>query len=162
VNYIHHDIDYGNGTRLWDASGEAVTALSKVEGRRVLLLFTDGQDEGSRITSFNDVLARARAADIMVYSIGFHSVVPAIHLNTSPDRGIKTLAEQTGGGYFELSKAADLNSTFTRVADELHRQYVMAFTPQTLDGKVHVLKLTVDQPGLVARARTSYVATPSK
>ena len=52
-------------------------------------------------------------------------------------RGLRRLAEETGGGYFELEKTADLAPTFTRVAQELHSQYVLGFTPAVLDGKVH-------------------------
>ena len=54
---------------------------------------------------------------------------------------MKKLADETGGGYFELKKTADLGPTFSRVAQELHSQYVIGFEPKQLDGKVH--KLTV-------------------
>ena len=70
----------------------------------------------------------------------------------------KTAAEETGGGYFELSRTDELNSTFTRVASELHSQYVLGFSPKVLDGKVHKLEVRITRPGLVARARKSYVA----
>jgi hypothetical protein len=52
-----------------------------------------------------------------------------------------------------------LTSTFTRVAQELHSQYVVGFTPQVLDGKIHKLEVRLKKPGMVARARKSYVAT---
>ena len=70
------------------------------------------------------------------------------------------MAEETGGGYFELSKKDELGPTFTRVAQELHSQYVMGFTPEVLDGKIHKLEVRVKRPGLTARSRRSYVATP--
>ena len=65
---------------------------------------------------------------------------------------------ETGGGFFELEKTADLNSTFTRVIQELHSQYAMAFTPERLDGKVHKLTVRVKKPGMKTRARQTYVA----
>jgi Ca-activated chloride channel family protein len=77
---------------------------------------------------------------------------------TRPDRGLRKVAEETGGGYFELSRADELNATFTRVAAELHSQYVLGFTPQAVDGKVHKLEVKIRQSGLVARARKSYFA----
>jgi hypothetical protein len=77
---------------------------------------------------------------------------------TQPDPGLRKLAEETGGGYFELSRTDELNATFTRVASELHSQYVLGFSPQVLDGKVHKLEVTIKRPGFVARARKSYVA----
>jgi hypothetical protein len=77
---------------------------------------------------------------------------------TKPDPGLKRIATETGGGYFELKTSDELNSTFTRVADELHRQYVLGFTPSVLDGKVHQLNVVVKKTGMKARARTSYLA----
>ena len=75
---------------------------------------------------------------------------------------LKKIADETGGGYFELDKTADLAPTFTRVAQELHSQYVVGFTPLQLDGKVHKLAVRVKQTGLTARARRSYLADPDK
>jgi Ca-activated chloride channel family protein len=85
-------------------------------------------------------------------------------VRSQPDRGLKKLAEDTGGGYFELKKTADLNETFTRVALELHSMYVLGFSPESLDGKVHKLEVRVKKPGMTARARKTYLAasaTPS-
>ena len=62
-------------------------------------------------------------------------------VRSRPDGGLRRIADETGGGYFELKKTADLAPTFTRVAQELHSQYVIGFTPTELDGRVH--KLTV-------------------
>ena len=50
---------------------------------------------------------------------------------------METIAAQTGGGYFELKSTDDLDSTFKLVADELHHQYVLGFSPSALDGKMH-------------------------
>jgi VWFA-related protein len=76
----------------------------------------------------------------------------------APDPGLKELAEDGGGGYFELHRTDDLTSTFSRVADELHHQYLIAFTPAVLDGQKHDLTLKVGKPGMNVRARKSYVA----
>jgi VWFA-related protein len=76
-----------------------------------------------------------------------------------PDEGLPKIASATGGGYFELTSTDDLASTFTRVADELHHQYALGFTPSRLDGKMHALALKLTQTGLTARARKSYLAT---
>ena len=78
-----------------------------------------------------------------------------------PDPGLPRIAAETGGGYFELSSAARLMTTFARVADELHRQYALGFEPPTLDGKVHKLEVRIKRPGLTARARKSYLAKKS-
>jgi len=160
IRYIHEGIGYGNGTRLWDAVDDSMTKLAAVDGRRVVLLFTDGDDEGSRSSTLDSVTRRAESEDFMIYSVGLESHI--LGITTHPDKGIRRLADATGGGWFELKRADDLNSTFTRVADELHRQYVLGFTPAALDGKLHTIDVRVKQPGMTARTRKSYMATRSR
>jgi len=150
------DVDFGNSTRLYDALGASLDELAGVEGRKVVLVFTDGDDMTSRMR-FSTVLDRAQVDEVMVYAIGLSGV--AYGQRTKPASSLKKLASETGGGYFELSRADQLTSTFTRVALELHSQYVLGFTPQSLDGKTHTLEVRVKKPGMTARARKSYVAS---
>jgi VWFA-related protein len=75
-----------------------------------------------------------------------------------PDPDLRELALTGGGGYFELNGPTDLAATFTRVADELHHQYLLACTATNLDGKVHKLEVRLKNPELAARARRSYLA----
>jgi hypothetical protein len=65
---------------------------------------------------------------------------------------------ETGGGYFELTSTANLTPTFTRVVEELHHQYALAFSPEKLDGKTHKIEVRLKDASLTARARKSYVA----
>lgn len=160
IRYVHEGIDYGNGTRLWDALNEGMSDLAAVDGRRVVVLLTDGYDDESREASLDSVMKRAESEDFMIYSIGLQSHV--LGVTQHPDKGIRKLAEATGGGYFELGRDGDLNATFTRVADELHRQYVLGFTPAALDNKLHTIDVRVRQPGMTARARKSYLASKSQ
>jgi Ca-activated chloride channel family protein len=157
IRILHNDIQYGNPTHLWDAIDYSMTALSREEGRRVVLVFTDGADAYSKKASFNEVVSRAQNEEFMIYAIGLQGMIPGQGM-TRPDKGLRKLAEETGGGYFELKGTAELGATFTRVADELHRQYVLAFSPTNLDGKVHRLDVRIKVPGMTARARKSYLA----
>lgn len=157
------DLQYGNPTRLYDAIDESMEALKGVEGRRVVLVFTDGDDTSSRL-GFGEVLERARNEEIMVYAIGLESEYfnGQRLVRSRPDRNLKRLAEETGGGYFELKRTADLAPTFTRVAQELHSQYTLGFTPAVLDGKEHKLVVQLKQRGMTARARKTYIATEDR
>jgi Ca-activated chloride channel family protein len=157
------DLDYGNGTRLWDASILGLDELKAIEGRRVLLVFTDGDDTESH-TGLGNVVDRARTDETMVYAIGLESNYfnGQRMVRSKPDRGLKRLADETGGGFFELEKTSDLAPTFTRVAAELHSQYVIGFAPTQLDNRVHKLTVKMKQPGLTARARRSYVAAADR
>ncbi len=153
------DLDFGNPTRLYDAVDASLTRLQGIEGRRVILVFTDGDDTDSK-TSMGKVLNRAMTDGVMIYAIGLQSNYfnGQVHVRTKPDRGLRKLAEDTGGGYFELERTDELASTFTRVSEELHSQYLMGFTPTALDGKVHKLEVRLKQPNMRARARKSYLA----
>jgi Ca-activated chloride channel homolog len=156
------DIGFGNPTRLYDAIDASLEQLKPIEGRRVVLIFTDGDDTFSKIGS-GTVLDRARTDEVMIYSIGLQSVYfnGQRQVRTQPDRILKKLSDETGGGYFELKRTDDLGPTFTRVAQELHSQYSLAFAPAA-DGKVHKLEVVVKRPGMTARARRSYQAPGAK
>ncbi|MFM8532196.1 MAG: VWA domain-containing protein [Acidimicrobiia bacterium] len=156
-----NDLYFGNPTRLNDAIGASLDALKEVDGRRVVLVFTDGEDTSSR-TGFKTVLERARDEETMVYSIGLESEYfnGLRVVRSRPSRDLRKISDETGGGYFELSKTADLAPTFTRVAQELRSQYLIGFAPAQLDGKVHKLELKVNKPGMSVRARKSSLATP--
>jgi Ca-activated chloride channel homolog len=158
------DLDYGNGTRLWDALAVSEDELKGVEGRKVILVFTDGDDTESHNASLGKVIDRARAEEVMIYAIGLESQYfnGQRTVRSRPDGGLRKIADETGGGYFELNKTAELAPTFTRVAQELHSQYVLGFTPTVLDGKVHKLAVRVKQPGMTARARKSYLAAAAE
>jgi Ca-activated chloride channel homolog len=156
------ELDYGNGTRLWDGVDVSLDALEGVEGRKVIVVFTDGDDTASK-TSSGKVLDRARINEVMIYAIGLESVYQPVggpKVRTRPDRGLRKLSDETGGGYYEFKKTEELGPAFTRVAQELHSQYLLGFTPTQLDGKVHKLEVKMTKPGMTARARRSYVASP--
>ena len=155
------EADYGNSTRLWDAVESSIEQLKRVSGRRVVLVFTDGDDTASKI-GLGKVMDEARAAETMVYAIGLQSVYfnGQRQVRSQPDKGLRKVSDETGGGYFELKRTDDLGPTFSRVAQELHSQYVLGFAPAT-DGKLHKLEVRVKKPGMTARARKSYLAPTS-
>jgi Ca-activated chloride channel family protein len=159
VRILKNDLDFGYPTRLFDAVDESIAALRGIEGRRVVITFTDGDDTASRLGR-GDVLERARIEDVMIYGVGLESDYfnGAQRVRTRPDRGLKNLAEETGGGFFDLRKKDELGPTFTRIAQELHSQYAIGFSPPLQDGKVHKLDVKVKKAGMTARGRKSYVA----
>jgi Ca-activated chloride channel homolog len=157
------NLDFGNGTRLWDAVGASLDELKAIDGRKVVLIFTDGDDTESRLR-LGTVMDRARAEEVMIYAIGLESIYfnGQQRVRTKPDGGLRKIADETGGGYFELTKTSELAPTFTKVAQELHSQYVIGFTPMALDNKVHKLAVKMKQPGMTAQARRSYLAAGDK
>jgi len=152
------DMQFGNPTRLYDAVAFSLDELKDIDGRKVILAFTDGADTASRVGQ-GEILRRAREEEVMIYGIGLESEM--MGTRTRPDRALRRMADETGGGYFELRNTDDLGPTFTRVAQELHSQYLLGFEPQKADGKVHRLEVRVSRPGLSARGRRTYQAPRS-
>ncbi len=159
IYLLRNELDFGYPTRLFDAVDESIERLLPVAGRKVVLVFTDGEDTASKVGA-GKVMDKAREKDVMIYAIGLQVTYfnGQQRVRTSPDRGLKKLAEDTGGGYFELKRSADLGETFTRVANELHSQYVLGFSPEVRDGRVHKLEVRVKKGGMNARARKTYLA----
>lgn len=153
-------LDFGNQTRLYDSVHASLDQLEKVEGRKVILLFTDGADFGSRLSS-GKALERARDGEVMIYGIGLETEFfnGQMVVRSRPDSILNRFANETGGGFFDLKKNADLGASFTRIAQELRSQYLLGFSPAALDGKVHKLEVRVKRPGLKARSRRSYTAS---
>lgn len=180
LTILRSELQPAGPTPLWNAVSVGVTALRHQEGRRVILVFTDGVDSpmGGRTVGYSDAARAAQAENVMVYAIGlarerflrgsggFGGTVRAgpgatgrpDRVIEKPDAGLPRIAAETGGGYFELIRGADLPSTFAKVADELHRQYALGFEPSKLDGKNHRLEVKVKRPDLTVRARRGYLA----
>lgn len=177
VRILRSQVQPEGPTPLWNAVNVAIDGLTKEDGRRVVLAFTDGADSPMNFKTNNvslmDVMARAQRENVMVYAIGLESSMPPgqmprggfggfrgqnAMMPQQPDPGLAYIAAETGGGYFELTRSDALAPTFARVADELHRQYALGFAQPKLDGKTHKLEVKVKRPGMKARARKSYVA----
>jgi VWFA-related protein len=179
---LHEEVWPGGNTPLWTAMYAGMASIAAEPGRRVVLALTDGIDTGCprmiglapvpqpmmdvapqtvasqpsplppiRCASLADVDRLSVDAEFMVYAIGMEG--PGL------GGGLIRLADESGGGHFELQRNDDLASTFTEVADELHHQYALGFTPVSLDGRVHSLEVRLSRSGLTARARKSYVAS---
>lgn len=156
----------GGSSPVWLSIDQSITALYGQSGRRVILILSDGHDEPSDNhprTPFKSVAERIERAGVMVYAVGFSAVDmrDGSRRIEHADKKLRELADVSGGGYFELIDTADLKRMFTRVAEELHRQYWLGFEPKKRDGKLHEIRVKVKRPGMTARARQSYLA-PSK
>jgi VWFA-related protein len=146
---------FPSGTALWDAVDHARSVLKDESGRRVVLLLTDA-DENCSLSDPGEVALRIEHEGTMVYALGVRGSTGL------PARELQRLARQSGGYYFELRRDDDIASTLARVADELHRQYLVGFSPTTLDGARHALSVRSKRPGLTVRARQTYIASRAR
>jgi VWFA-related protein len=153
LRVIREEVWPGGETPLWTALDRGMRSLDAETGRRVILALTDGGNDctGNRpCVRLPQVRAEAEAQGVMIYAIGMAGA-PLVG-------DLVGLTIDTGGGHFNVASNVDLDATFAQVADELHHQYVLGFTPAALDGKLHTLEVKVSCAGCTARARNRYIA----
>jgi Ca-activated chloride channel homolog len=145
-------------TALYDALGVYLDGSSSEEGRRTLVLYTDGGDTSS-VMSYSEAQTLLRASDITLYAIGFLS-----HLSQSlqMDQRLKlrTLAEITGGLAFFPTVIKDLDGTYDKIAAEIRGQFTLGYLSSNtkLDGTWRKVEIKVTRPGVKVRTRQGYYA----
>lgn len=153
----------GPGTALWVAMDRSINELEPVEGQKLLLVFSDGENsmpirrgpDGMRVH------LRAVSNDVMVYAITLKTtyLIEGQRWKSELDKDLPGITEATGGGYIELNTTDELGPTFKQVIDELHQQYTIGFDPLELDGKMHDITVKVRGKDLTVRTRRSYRAS---
>jgi VWFA-related protein len=149
---------YRAGTILYDAILLASNEeLKKQEGRKAMILLTDGDDHGSR-TSLSECIESAQRADTLIYSILFAD--PAYGYEGEGKTAMQRLAKETGGSFFEVSKKHHIDEIYGIIEQELRSQYNLGFVS---DQPVRVsefrkLQLITDRKDLVVDARDRYWA----
>ncbi|HEX8144746.1 MAG TPA: VWA domain-containing protein [Pyrinomonadaceae bacterium] len=139
-----------NGTRLYDAVDSAYQLLRRIRGRKAVILFTDGEDTWSKAT-FKSTLRDATELDALVYTI---------HYGASPSNDYLTsLAEKTGGRFYQATDIEMLRQSFKAVAEELRHQYSIGYYPKksARRGEERVIRVKVNRPNVGVRTRKSYV-----
>jgi len=148
------------GTVLYDAVVKASNQIMKNQnGRKALILLTDGVDYGSD-ASIADAIDAAQRADTLIYSIVFSD--PGFYSFGEPDGGkiLAHMSKDTGGGIYEVSKKHSLGDIFGVIEDELRSQYSIGYVS---DQPVRIsefrkIQLTTKQKGLQIQARDRYWA----
>ena len=146
------------GTALNDAIFDSLTRLKSIEGRRAVVVMTDGRDEngpgtgpGSRHT-IADVLSQVQSTDAAIYSIG---------LGSNVERNVlEKLALQSGGEAFFPTVVDELGGQYARVIEHLRRRYVATYISSNTkrDGKWRAVQITSSLPDLDVRSRGGYFA----
>jgi Ca-activated chloride channel family protein len=149
----------GGGTSLYDAVYLAVNEkLAGQDGRKIIIVITDGDDNSSRV-SLTETLEAAQRNEVTIYPISTNSA--AFLGKKEQERGDKTLkkfAEETGGKAFFPLKIEDLASSFLDIHDELRSQYQIAYRPTNAnpDGTFRRIRVDVSDKRFKARAKTGY------
>jgi Ca-activated chloride channel family protein len=152
------------GTALWN--GVYASARQKmrwVQGRKALIVISDGFDTGSP-HSLSDSIEAVQESGSVVYAIKYvdPSVTPSsagISKRKAAERGLERLTDETGGYTFP-DPGDNLAEVFARIEQNLRNQYVLGFTPpvEARDGRFHKLEVKMRPRGLTVRARIGYYA----
>ena len=171
VKLIDRGIDHltaGAGTSLYDGIFLCSEALLDREGRKVLVLITDGGDTTSR-SDYNNALRRAQQAEAIVYSIIVVPVQADAGRNTGGEHALIQISKDTGGKYYYAEGAEQLDNAFRQISDELRTQYLLAFYPsrRVSDSpfrriRVDLLKKDADGRPYQVRHRAGYYTAPAK
>ncbi len=142
------------GTILYDAVVQAAKeTMLKQQGRKAMILMTDGVDTGSD-HSLSDAIEAAQRADSLIYSIYFSAEGP------TGRPVLKRMSQETGGNFFEMSKKQTFEQIFDQIQDELRGQFNIGYVSDTpvRISEFRKLQLSVNQKGLTVQCRDRYWA----
>lgn len=141
------------GTAVYDALFSAFRILNPVDGRKAIILLTDGDDYDSHF-SLDRVRDIARTSEVVIYCIGLGSGI-----NKGP---LRDLAGDTGGRAFFPGNVERLQETYHQVATELRSQYYLTYSTSNrdYDGKFRKIQLKSKRDGVDIRTRRGYYAVP--
>ncbi len=148
------------GTIMYDAVYLAANEKLKSEvGRKVIVLITDGGDQGSRY-KISEAIEAAHKADTIIYSIYYAD--PRYQGFGSGEGNLKKMSDETGGRVFHVDRRHTLDDCFRELQDEMRSQYSVAYTPAnpTRDGTFRKVEIKASEKDYKVQARKGYYATP--
>jgi len=152
----------GGGTHLYDAVYLASHDMLRNEaGRKVIILVTDGEDEGSRETLDNSLVA-AQKADVIIYSIllADREFYARAGMGYGGESALHKLSGETGGRVIRADNPRNTSEAFQEIAAELRTQYLLGYTPtnKKADGTFRHIKVTTNQGHYEVQTRRGYYA----
>jgi len=152
-------IQLGAATALFDAVYLASRSLDRRQGRKVLVLITDGGDTISR-TDYKEAVRAAEEAEGIVYSIIVVPIESSAGRETGGEHALIQLSEDTGGKYYYATSMPQLDDAFRQISDELRTQYLLAYYPsqRTSNSQFRRIQVGVTGPADSASYRVRHRA----
>jgi Ca-activated chloride channel homolog len=150
----------GSATALYDAVYLGSRALSKRQGRKVLVVITDGGDTMSQM-KYQEALRAAQESEALVYSLIVQPIAADAGRDVGGEHALIQMSHDTGGKHF-FASVGDLDRAFQQVSDELRTQYLLAYYPtkRVTTGDFRRIgvqvQAEVENGPAVARYRTGY------
>lgn len=165
---INEGIDHirlGAATALFDAVYLASRSLDRRQGRKVLVLITDGGDTISKI-DYQQAARAAEEAEALVYSIIVVPIENSAGRETGGEHALIQLSEDTGGKYYYATSVSQLDDAFHQISDELRTQYLLAYYPvqRLANSQFRRIQVEIKAPGgesYQVRHRVGYYTTKS-
>src|ERR1700691_2223259 len=136
-------VSNGAATALYDAIFLGSQALSRRQGRKVMVVITDGGDTVSQV-DYKEALRAAQEAEAIIYSI----IIVPIEADAGRDEGgehaLVQISSDTGGKYYYATSAPQLEAAFSQISDELRTQYLLAYYPMQRYTSSEFRQLRVD------------------
>jgi Ca-activated chloride channel family protein len=160
----------GAATALYDAIFLGSQALRHRQGRKVLVVITDGGDTMSRV-DYHEALREAQQADALVYSIVMVPIEASAGRNTGGEHALIQMSEDTGAKYYYADTPQQIDRAFRRISDELRTQYLLGYYPRQRlsDSDFRRIQVTVTPPAddhvalpLHPRHRTGYYTSKAE
>ena len=171
IDHVH----VGGSTALYDAVYLGSEALEKRQGRKVLVLITDGGDTASQV-NYADALRQAQQAEALLYSIIVVPIAASPGRNTGGEHALIQMSHDTGGKYYYADSIANLDRAFQQVSDDLRNQYLLGYYPSQRLSDSDFRRIEVrasasapavsasepSHPQLTVRHRTGYYTSKSR
>ena len=148
------------GTALYDALYDSLEQIATVEGRRAVVVVTDGRDENAASTgpgsvrTWEEVLQKLEQTEASVYAVG---------IGTRVDRArLQQLARKSGGAAYFPTTVSSLAADYQKILDEIRRRYIIGYesTNRARDGKWRAVEIRTHEQGVEIRSRGGYYAPP--
>jgi Ca-activated chloride channel family protein len=158
----------GSATALYDAVYLGSGTLEKRQGRKVMVVITDGGDTVSKV-DYHEALRAAQQAEAIVYSIIVVPIPSSAGRDLGGEHALIQLSHDTGGKYYYADSLDRLDEAFSRISDELRTQYLLAYYPSRRYADSDFRRIEVRVHGeedksvpLLARYRTGYYTSKSR
>ena len=139
IDRVHN----GAATALYDAVYLGSQALSRRQGRKVMVVITDGGDTMSQV-NYKEALRAAQEAEAIIYSIIIVPIEASAGRDTGGEHALIQISSDTGGKYYYATSAAQLDAAFQKISDELRTQYLLAYYPSQRYSDSDFRQLRVD------------------
>jgi VWFA-related protein len=169
-----------DGTVLYDAVDFATKKMTSIQGRKAIVLMTDGVDQSSKSATLQSTIDEMTEQDVLVYTVQYNTL-PQLRQRLSVIKNekarrkiqerllrgyaasepyLRALADKTGGRFYKADDLRDVAPAFEAITAELGVQYTLGYYPKDNSGSgERAVKVRVRYPNLVVRARDSYVTS---